>query len=348
MGVQELPALRPSLYSMAGGAEKTMILITGGMGFIGLHAARRFLDNGEQVVLTQFHVRREPEFIKEELGKRAHVETVDVNNGEALLDVARRYRVTGILHLAVPGLGALGPMDDFRTNLYGLVNVLDAAQQAGVKRICLASSIAAYASLPAGPFREDTYLPVPSTNPTEAFKKAWDILAWHFAERTGLDVVSLRMSGIFGPLYHSMANLPSRVCHAAVRGSAPAPAGAEAPLPGAGPPGAPAPYEEDEQDLCYVKDCATGIQLVQMADKLQHRIYNIGAGRAVKNRDVLAAARKVVPGAEFATQPGRSPRARENPYLEITRIHDELGYQPQYDIDRAVADYIGWLRDHPQ
>ena len=29
-----------------------MILITGGLGFIGLHTARRFLDVDEQVVLT--------------------------------------------------------------------------------------------------------------------------------------------------------------------------------------------------------------------------------------------------------------------------------------------------------
>ena len=35
-----------------------MILITGGLGFIGLHTARRFLDAGEKVVLTHDRVRR--------------------------------------------------------------------------------------------------------------------------------------------------------------------------------------------------------------------------------------------------------------------------------------------------
>lgn len=39
-----------------------MILITGRLGFIGLHTAQRFLDAGESVVLTQFRVRREPDF----------------------------------------------------------------------------------------------------------------------------------------------------------------------------------------------------------------------------------------------------------------------------------------------
>jgi nucleoside-diphosphate-sugar epimerase len=35
-----------------------MILITGGLEFIGLHTARRFLDAGEKVVLTHDRVRR--------------------------------------------------------------------------------------------------------------------------------------------------------------------------------------------------------------------------------------------------------------------------------------------------
>ena len=328
-----------------------MILITGGLGFIGLHTARRLLDNGEEVVLTQFHVRREPDFIKDEIGKRVHVETLDINDGAALVELARKHKVTGIVHLAVPGLGALTPAEDFQTNISGFLNVLEAARQAEVKRVTLASSIAAYGSLPKGPFSEDTYLPVTSRNPTEAFKKAWDILAWHYADRTGLDVVSMRMSGIFGPLYHSMANLPSRLSHAAVRSTRPSTSGPTAPMPGAeggGPRAGAVPFEDDENDLCYVKDCATGIQLLQMAEKLPHRIYNIGGGKAVSNRELAGAVKRVIPSAEITMQPGHGPGARENPWLDISRIREDVGYEPKYDIDAAEADYIGWLRKNPE
>lgn len=41
-----------------------MILITGGMGFIGLHTAKRVLEAGEDVVLMQHQARREPDFLK--------------------------------------------------------------------------------------------------------------------------------------------------------------------------------------------------------------------------------------------------------------------------------------------
>ena len=85
-----------------------MILITGGLGMIGLHTARNLLDMGQDVVLTQYRVARMPDFLKDELGKRAHVEQLDVMDGEALLDIGRRYEIDGICHLAAPGLGALG------------------------------------------------------------------------------------------------------------------------------------------------------------------------------------------------------------------------------------------------
>ena len=105
-----------------------MILITGGLGFIGLHTARRFLDAGEKVVLTQYRVRREPDFIKDEIGRGAFIERLDVTSSHDVIDLVHRYKVTGIVHLAVPGLGALSAAEDVRVNMMGLLNILEAAR----------------------------------------------------------------------------------------------------------------------------------------------------------------------------------------------------------------------------
>jgi UDP-glucose 4-epimerase len=133
-----------------------MILVTGGLGFIGLHTARRFVDVGEKVVLTHYRVRREPDFIKDEIGKRVFIEKLDVTSAHDAIDVARKHNVSGIVHLAVPALNALSPAEDYRVNMTGWLNILEAGRLCGVKRVSLASSIAVYAGLPAGPFREDT------------------------------------------------------------------------------------------------------------------------------------------------------------------------------------------------
>ena len=315
-----------------------MILITGGLGFIGLHTARSFLDVGEEVVLTHYRVRREPDFIKGEIGKRAFIETLDVTASHDVIDLVRRHKVTGIVHLAVPGLGALSAAEDYRVNMMGFLNILEAARLCGVRRVSLASSIAVYASLPEGPFREEALLPVHSGNPTEAFKKALEILGLHYASRTELEVVALRIGSPFGPLYHSLAAPTSRICHAAAKGLPTDFTGARRG----------APCEEDHSDAFYVKDCATAIQLLQMADKLSQRIYNIGNDRPMIYGEFVEAVKTVVPDAQISLQPGRSPRYRPNAYLDMTRIKEEVGYRPQYDIKRGVAEYINWLKSHPE
>ena len=70
------------------------ILITGGLGFIGLHTAKAFLDAGHDVVCTQFSVRREPEFLADAWGKRAFIEQLDVANDEMWRAVGRKHKST--------------------------------------------------------------------------------------------------------------------------------------------------------------------------------------------------------------------------------------------------------------
>jgi UDP-glucose 4-epimerase len=313
-----------------------VVLITGGMGFIGLHTARRFLDAGETVVLTRYRALREPSFLKGEPESRMRVEFLDLADGWALLDVLRRHHVTSIVHLASPPLNA-APAQAYGTGLRALVNVLEAGRQHGVSRITVASSVSVYADAGRGPWHEEMPLPVESPNYTAAAKKAAEILTLHFGDRTGLDVVALRLAGIYGPLYHSMANLPSRLCHAAVRGG-------EADLEGLR---SGLPYAEAAGDLCYVRDCATGIQLVHTACGLPHRIYNVGGGRPTTNSEVASAVARVVPGVRFVLPPGRSPGA-ETAYMDLTRVCRDAGYKPAFDVAAGIAEYVEWLRSNPE
>jgi UDP-glucose 4-epimerase len=310
-----------------------MILVTGGLGFIGLHTARAMIDLGEDVVLTQFRVAREPGFIKADLGTHAFVEQLDVTDAARLEEIGKKYPIHAIAHLAVPGLGALSPAEDFRTNMFGLINMLEAAERWGVDRLGIASSGSVYTGTPEVPMREDVRVPLAANNPTEAFKKSFEILAGHYAARAGLNEVNLRISGIWGPLYHSMSNLPSRVVHAAVHGTE-LTAGPRGPL-----------FAEDGGDMCYVKDCGRGIALLMTAPSLTHRTYNIGDGRPTRNADVVAAAHKIIPEAKLPLTEGHNPNGpgRVN-YQDLTRIHEDTGYAPEYDIQSGVADYIDWLR----
>jgi UDP-glucose 4-epimerase len=307
-----------------------MILVTGGLGFIGSHAVASLLRAGEAVVATKFRTGRIPSFLAE---REFAVESVDVTSPHAIIDVAMKHKITSIVHLVVTPLGTLSPGEDYRMNMSGLINVLEAGRLAGVKRISIASSTAVYAGLPGGPFREDMNLRPRAGFPTEAFKKAFEVLALHYADRTGMEIVCLRIGNVWGPLYHSLSNLPSRLAHAATRGQ---------PVPLPRPNGRP-DFEEDAGDAVYVKDCADGIARVHGAEKLDHAVYNIGSGRAVSGADFAAALRHAVPGATAALQPGRGPDYRPDPSMDLSRAA-ALGYRPAFSVEGAMEDYVAWLR----
>ncbi|MPZ48815.1 MAG: NAD-dependent epimerase/dehydratase family protein [Dehalococcoidia bacterium] len=310
-----------------------MFLVTGGLGFIGLHTARGLLDAGEDVVLTQFRVAREPGFIKSEIGKRAFVEQLDVTNKDRLMEIGKKYNITGIAHLAVPALNALTPREDFDVNMLGLMNILEAGKEWDVKRVGLASSTGVYGGVrgPEGKNTEDMLLSLVGGGATGTWKKCFELVGNYYQQRTGLPIVNLRISGIYGPLYHSMSNLPSRLVHAAVKGEAPALRGDT--------------YAEDGGDSCYVKDCGRGIAMLMTADKLNHETYNVSAGYSTTAGQLVSAIQKVVPDfkGDFLKE-GANPGGRGNSYLDIARIKSEVGYEPKFTPDQAIADYIGWLR----
>jgi UDP-glucose 4-epimerase len=307
-----------------------MILVTGGLGFIGLHTARHLIDMGEQVVLTQYRVAREPDFIKGELGKNAFVEQLDVTDAGKLQEIGERHKVTGIVHLAVPALNVLSPAEDFHVNMTGLINMMEAARTWEVKRLGLASSNAVYSGVREGPFKEDMPLRMIGGNPTETWKKAFEIIGSHYAQRTGLDVVMLRIAGIYGPLYHSMSNLPSRLVHAAVKGEQPVMRGET--------------FAEDTGDMCYVKDCGQGIARLMTAESLPNKVYNIGSGRATRNIELVDAIQRFYPDFKAPMNEGASPQFRPNGYGDISRIRQDVGYEPQFQVEKAIEDYIGWLK----
>ena len=97
--------------------------------------------------------------------------------------------------------------------------------------------------------------------------------------------------------------------------------------------------------MCYVKDCARAIALLQLASRLSHRTYNIAAGKVLTNRDIAAAVKSLIPDAQIELPEGRTPaRSAQGICLDISRLQADTGYQPGYDTEQAVADYIAWLR----
>jgi UDP-glucose 4-epimerase len=318
-----------------------MILVTGGLGFIGSHTSRALLDLGERCVIAQRRVGSVPGFLAADVGDRAVVEQMDCTDLEGVLDAGKRHEITGVVHLAAVGLGKDAPLDELWANTQALFSVLRAAQEWGVGRVVLASTIGVYggvAPTATGAYREDAPLPVDSAHLIPAHKKSTEILASAVSACTGPDIVSVRIGAIWGPLGRESSPFfgAPQLVHAAVN----------RPFNGSDASGPPNPlYAEDAIDMCYVRDCGRAIALLQTAKTLNHQTYNVGSGRTTTNREVVEAIRRAVPGATLHLAEGRRPHAPAlDAHLDISRLQHDTGFEPDYDLEHGAADYVRWLR----
>lgn len=305
-----------------------MILITGGGGFIGVNCALRFVEAGHSVVLVDHE--RARGIVNADLKPGIAFEAADLMDGAAVRRIAERHKVTGIVHLAAPLAGDTTSEDMMLVAATMLRNVLAAARATGVKRVSTASSIAVYFGIEEAPYREDTRLAFGSPTRITALKKADEIVGEYVARTTDLEVIALRLASIYGPRYRSMYHLIARLCHTALGRSVPPPP----------PHGAPDTVLRS-RDFCYVNDVVRGIEMIQLAPSLEHQVYNIGSGAGSSDDAIKAAA-------AFAQTGGNVPPAKSDTpyYLDISRIKAELGFTPQYDLNRGVKAYFDWLRTH--
>lgn len=220
-----------------------MILVTGGLGFIGSHTVRALLDLGEGCVLVQ---RRAGEVLAELADAQVVVEQADITDLSALRDIGTRHKITGIVHLAgsmpwPPGPDE--PVEATRKAIGGLLNVFEVAQAWGVERVGVASTIGVYGGVTAeGALNEELPLPMTSGHVIPAFKKIGELLADHLAGVTGVEIVNYRISAIWGPRGRAADPFfpAPQLVHAAARGTTPDLASLRFPA-----------YADDTVDLCY-------------------------------------------------------------------------------------------------
>jgi UDP-glucose 4-epimerase len=321
-----------------------MILITGGLGFIGLHTARALLDLGESCVLTRYRMNREPAlltgFLSSEIGSRAFVEPLDITDRRAFLDFGTRYKITGIVHLAESGVGVPSLTEDVPLSAAPLMNVIHAADRWEVPRVSVASAIGVYIGAGDSPLREDLPLPMTATHPIELMKKTSELLSSFLAGQAGFEVVTHRITATYGPLYRNLTSnlgVAARLVHAAVKGEAPQFSPRFQ------------PYADDGADWCYAADCGRAIALLHTTPRLEHRVYNVGTGRPTTNRQFVEAIKRVIPEFPDGLPGGHDPNGPGQAlYLDTTRLRSETGFVPEYDVERGIAGYIDWLRSGNQ
>ena len=314
------------------------VLITGGMGVMGAETSRKFVQEGIRPVIYARH--RDESLIYDILDK-VDIELGDILDFPRLLEAIKKHSVTHIVHAAalVGAVSQQNPAFSIQVNVMGMVNVLEAARLFDVKRVVYTSAKGVYGPV-LGEYGYPDYKPMPEDLPKrpvriyDSAKLMGEQTGLYYAANMGVDVAVLRFATTYGPgktARHGKMGVTSQIVENPFHGVA-----FHHPQGG-----------DEKDDFIYNKDSALGIYLATVAEKVPSRVYNIGSGVGRSLNDFAAVLRKLVPGADIKIGPGLNFLGMPYPphgVYDISRAKDELGFAPEYDIERGVADYLATLR----
>lgn len=172
-------------------------LVTGGAGFIGSHIVHALVTRGDQVrVLDNFSSGSRSNLA----GLNGSVEVVEGDLRDQRQVNAAMQDMELVFHeaafVSVPE-SLEEPHECYSVNVGGTIEVLEAAKQASVRQVVLASSAAVYGANASGPLSESTL--VETLSPYAASKYFNETLAKLYTETHKLPVVALRYFNVYGP-----------------------------------------------------------------------------------------------------------------------------------------------------
>ena len=119
------------------------ILVVGGAGYIGSHAVKQLIENGDEVIVVDSletgHLESVP--------KNVTFYHVDIRNKEALKAVFEKEKVDGVIHFAANSLvgeSMTHPLKYYNNNVGGTETLLEVLVETGVKHIVFSSTAATY------------------------------------------------------------------------------------------------------------------------------------------------------------------------------------------------------------
>ena len=310
------------------------VLVTGGTGFIGSYVAKDLVEHGHDVVAFDLST---DERILEKVGVADDVETRrgDVSDPTDVVSAVADTDTTHIVHLAalLTNTAEENPRAALEVNVEGTSNVFEAARTLDdqVERVAWASSAAIYAP----PHNYDDGgdwwvteddLTYPDTL-YGATKEYNEHQARVYREEYGVSDVALRPTVAYGPYRETggsafLANIIEK--------------------PALGEPFE-VDYGTEEIDWQHVADIAQSFRLAAFADEsdLTRRVYNV-RGELASVRDAAETVEGILPDTDITVNDdGELPWTQR---LDMTAIQEDLGYEPEYDLESGFRHYINVLR----
>lgn len=331
------------------------ILITGGAGFIGSHAAIALIQSGYEVVIIDNLCNSSLKVLsrlEEITGKIIPFYKADIADREILRTIFKQHRITSVMHFAglkSVGESVLNPIKYYENNVTGTLVLAEEMAAAGIFSIVFSSSATVYGNPSKTPITED--IPVGgTTNPYGTSKyMAERILKDIQASDARWSVILLRYfnpigaheSGLIGEQPNGIPNnLLPYVCQVAA-----------GKLPYL------SVFGDDYQtidgtgvrDYIHVVDLAEGHVRAMQANGKQSGVfvYNLGTGNGYSVLEVIRAFEKAsglaVP---YQIKPRRSGDIAVC-FADVSYTAKQIGWRAQRDLNQMMVDAWRWQSQNP-
>ncbi len=265
------------------------------------------------------------------------IERLNICDRDMLRACFDKYQFDSIIHLAAEthvDRSIAAPADFVATNVVGTFNLLEQARRlrdSGIAfRFHHVSTDEVFGAAEVGQkFTEES--PYRPNSPYAASKAAADHLVRSFSTTYGLDTVTTNCSNNFGAY-----QFPEKLVPLVIRN-----ARAELPLPVYG-------DGRHVRDWLYIDDHCTALELVFQRGQ-SGRTYNVSAGCSIENIELVRTICRLL-DASLGGQPRERlislvkdrPGHDRRYALDATRLRDELGWEPRYNLDEALRLTVEW------
>lgn len=308
------------------------LLVTGAMGHVGFELVARLAPH--RAVLGQYNVRfRDAE--AQERAPAARWSACDLTDPIALDRLCRDHAVSDCIHLAAVSNEALAkpdPMHAFHVNAGATVNLLEAARRLGWRRFINCSTGSVFRDADPDKVIPEDYA-VDADTIYGATKACGELMTTAFRAQYGLDVVSIRLSRVYGPPIREATvgrGLIPAILIGAMQGE----------LRGE------LPYGNFQGGFTHIDDVLEGLVAILGAEKLRHAAYNLGPPRNYTIAELVDLVRKLVPDTDIAISFGSASdttvRSGRGPFA-VTRLTADTGFTARIELQEGVTSYHRWL-----
>lgn len=297
------------------------VLVTGGAGFIGSHVVEHYQDCAEVVVLDNFRTGKKINLdgLKCWLVEGS-IEDRDLL-GEIMADVDYVFHLAAMV--SVPESMAK-PAETVNLNVQGLLNVLDAARAAGVKKLVLASSAAVYGENPVQP-KVETMTPDPRS-PYAITKLDGECYCDLYRREGWLQTACLRFFNVFGPRQDPNSAYAAAVpifLHRARNNE---------PITIYGDGG-------QTRDFIYVKDIVGALAFAAETPEVQG-VFNAGYGKAMTILELVEEIIRLTDSrSKMDFQPVRAGDIRHST-SDASKLR-AAGWSPRFDVPSGLKELVG-------